>query len=302
MALRPLNAIPLFLSVGLGCWSCAHSQIPLKNAAEIRRQPIGPVRLAVIAAVVAPAKIRPAPPSSKPLEEAGTAIGVIGKALRVGKAFTGIGALLGLASLLVESGDSGPKDDTPDPRLEVFVNEEGKAWVNASVVRSNYVPTWNRVISREPRRITANSNIVIAAWDGEGESAKLGNCTITGIPVVDGNNYVVEDSMVCHGRLLAAQVQLRPVDPNEERIRETYRLMSFIQQSHIAWQVSSGKHGCPRKLADLMDKNKEPKDPWNNAFVLTCPGEHGEQISVTSRGPDGKQKTDDDLHSWDPRG
>ncbi|OAT31931.1 general secretion pathway protein G [Buttiauxella brennerae ATCC 51605] len=44
-----------------------------------------------------------------------------------------------------------------------------------------------------------------------------------------------------------------------------------------------------------------PEDPWQNAYQLTSPGEHG-AIDVFSAGPDGEAGNDDDVGNWDLNG
>ena len=50
-----------------------------------------------------------------------------------------------------------------------------------------------------------------------------------------------------------------------------------------------------------LEKNKVPKDPWDNDFVYISPGAHGD-YDLTSRGadgaPDGEGKNKD-INSWD---
>ncbi len=41
-----------------------------------------------------------------------------------------------------------------------------------------------------------------------------------------------------------------------------------------------------------------PQDPWQNAYQLLSPGEHG-VIDVFSMGPDGQAGTEDDIGNWD---
>jgi len=67
---------------------------------------------------------------------------------------------------------------------------------------------------------------------------------------------------------------------------------------------------CPDDLGQAMirekfvnwkkvDKDGNPKDTWNIALKIVCPGvEEKDGIDVTSAGPDKKFDTSDDINSW----
>ncbi|RPH30137.1 type II secretion system protein GspG [Buttiauxella warmboldiae] len=44
-----------------------------------------------------------------------------------------------------------------------------------------------------------------------------------------------------------------------------------------------------------------PEDPWQNAYQLVSPGEHG-SVDIFSAGPDGQAGSDDDIGNWDING
>jgi general secretion pathway protein G len=49
-------------------------------------------------------------------------------------------------------------------------------------------------------------------------------------------------------------------------------------------------------------KKKEIKDPWNEAFIYSNPGQHDEEFSIVTYGSDkspGGAKFDKDINSWD---
>ena len=60
---------------------------------------------------------------------------------------------------------------------------------------------------------------------------------------------------------------------------------------------------CPKELQELVDSKqlkKYPKDPWDHELIYKCPGEKdADSADVSSMGPDGKEGTDDDIHSWE---
>ena len=97
----------------------------------------------------------------------------------------------------------------------------------------------------------------------------------------------------------AGFVGVRVLD--NSRKKETRNMMRQIENALTAWQAEGGEP-CPNSLADLSAKkilNKEPKDGWGQAFIFKCPGDHGNEIDLTSKGKDRKENTEDDIHSWD---
>lgn len=48
-----------------------------------------------------------------------------------------------------------------------------------------------------------------------------------------------------------------------------------------------------------LGKKTIPKDPWNNDYVYKQPGTHNPRsYDLFTRGPDGKEGTDDDITNW----
>lgn len=45
----------------------------------------------------------------------------------------------------------------------------------------------------------------------------------------------------------------------------------------------------------LADLNEVPQDPWGNPYIYRVPGPNGEECSITSYGPDGKEGGGDDI-------
>lgn len=85
------------------------------------------------------------------------------------------------------------------------------------------------------------------------------------------------------------------------RRKETRNMMHQIENALVQFQTE-GSETCPSALTDLVTKkilNKEPKDGWGRPYIFKCPGEHGNEIDLTSLGKDGKEGTADDMHSWE---
>ncbi len=48
-----------------------------------------------------------------------------------------------------------------------------------------------------------------------------------------------------------------------------------------------------------LEKNYVPKDPWGNAYVYRCPGQHNaDGFDLYSYGPDGQDGGGDDIDNW----
>jgi prepilin-type N-terminal cleavage/methylation domain-containing protein len=84
------------------------------------------------------------------------------------------------------------------------------------------------------------------------------------------------------------------------------KLDMYANQAFTAWSMAHPQAMCPDRVADLDDYMNEqnPNDAWGNPIKLMCgaslpPG--ARHIALLSAGPDGKEGTDDDLKSWEPR-
>ncbi len=87
---------------------------------------------------------------------------------------------------------------------------------------------------------------------------------------------------------------------------DTTRLIvaSIANDAYTHWTMKSGKQ-CPGSLSDLKEfmNKKDTKDGWGNELIMLC-GESAPEGSTTgfavlSKGPDGKQGTEDDIKSWE---
>ena len=74
--------------------------------------------------------------------------------------------------------------------------------------------------------------------------------------------------------------------------------------AYTQWSLANINKQCPDSLADLEKyrNSKSTKDGWGNEFVIFCgdntPAGDG-KFAILSKGPDGKQGTDDDIKSWE---
>ena len=81
------------------------------------------------------------------------------------------------------------------------------------------------------------------------------------------------------------------------RVKSTQANIQTIRQAVMMYLADSPGKGCPG-VQDLvegnfLDKSKETKDAWDNDFAIQCDGDN---IRVSSAGPDKEMGTDDDIH------
>ena len=95
-------------------------------------------------------------------------------------------------------------------------------------------------------------------------------------------------------------------------MKEAEIKISKLKMSIESFNTDTGYY--PRSLDALVNDNgdgnwlgpyakkKEIKDPWNEPFYYSSPGQHEEEFSITSYGADkspGGSKFDKDINSWD---
>jgi general secretion pathway protein G len=91
---------------------------------------------------------------------------------------------------------------------------------------------------------------------------------------------------------------------SEARVKTAFLMLKEYESGYVRW-VADNEGDCPEKLDDLLKytNKKDLKDPWGSAFVMKCgdaaPTEN--HFGVISFGPDKKEGTDDDIHSWDAK-
>jgi hypothetical protein len=98
--------------------------------------------------------------------------------------------------------------------------------------------------------------------------------------------------------LLAGLSCRRPADPAATARAAVHEIAAAVNDFHQA----TGR--CPGNLADLVAAKKlarADKDPWNNDYVITCPGNYDLKggADVTSPGPDHELGNHDDVNSWE---
>lgn len=88
------------------------------------------------------------------------------------------------------------------------------------------------------------------------------------------------------------------------KLAET-EMKQLVHDAYMRWDMNNPtKSGpCPQSLSDITKyaNKKDGKDPWGNEYVMHCgDGAQGNQVfGLSSKGPDGKQGTEDDLKSWE---
>lgn len=91
---------------------------------------------------------------------------------------------------------------------------------------------------------------------------------------------------------------------SEARIKTAFLMLKEYEGAHTRW-VADNEGDCPDKLEDLLKytNKKDLKDPWGSQFVMKCGDQTPSEshFGVVSFGPDKKEGSEDDLHSWDSK-
>ncbi|MCB9667484.1 MAG: prepilin-type N-terminal cleavage/methylation domain-containing protein [Myxococcales bacterium] len=81
---------------------------------------------------------------------------------------------------------------------------------------------------------------------------------------------------------------------NRAKVKQTTADIQTVRSAAILWL--SDNTGCPtiQDLVDnrFLDKDVRTVDAWGNAFQIEC---NGEDVEVSSGGPDGEMGSEDDL-------
>ncbi len=90
-------------------------------------------------------------------------------------------------------------------------------------------------------------------------------------------------------------------DPKTGEARDT--VYAYVDDAFPKWSLNHFGKACPDKLDDLSFylHHSTRTDPWGHPYKLVCgesmpPGP--EHVGVMSLGPDGREGTADDIHSW----
>jgi general secretion pathway protein G len=86
------------------------------------------------------------------------------------------------------------------------------------------------------------------------------------------------------------------------RVTNAKQVVNNMKQALVHYAMDN-KDPCPKDLKELRTQkliDKDPKDPWGEDLIYKCPGEHDtDSADITSKGPDRKEGTDDDIKSWE---
>ena len=91
---------------------------------------------------------------------------------------------------------------------------------------------------------------------------------------------------------------------SEARIKTAFLMLKEYDQGYTRWISDNDGEDCPPKLDDLIKytNKKDMKDPWGSQFMMKCGDAPTENhFGVISFGPDKKEGTEDDIHSWDAK-
>jgi general secretion pathway protein G len=86
------------------------------------------------------------------------------------------------------------------------------------------------------------------------------------------------------------------------KIKNAKMVIKAVEQGLVGYQTDN-TDSCPKALVDLYTQKyltKEPKDPWGEALIFKCPGEHNtDGADIVSKGKDKQEGTADDIKSWE---
>ncbi|MCA9665554.1 MAG: type II secretion system protein GspG [Myxococcales bacterium] len=86
------------------------------------------------------------------------------------------------------------------------------------------------------------------------------------------------------------------------QVTNAKQVVKNIEQAIEHYALENSGKSCPKELKELVPSQikKVPKDPWGEELVYKCPGEQNTGgADISSKGPDKKEGTDDDINSWE---
>ena len=82
-------------------------------------------------------------------------------------------------------------------------------------------------------------------------------------------------------------------------------MKQLAYESYIRWDTDTPakSSSCPASITDITQyaNKKDGKDPWGNDYMMHC-GDNAPPntlFGLSSKGPDGKEGTTDDIRSWE---
>ncbi|MCC7541368.1 MAG: type II secretion system protein GspG [Deltaproteobacteria bacterium] len=111
-----------------------------------------------------------------------------------------------------------------------------------------------------------------------------------GMTLVEIMIVVIIMALIATGVSLAVIPQVR-----KARIKDTRTNIQAVRSAVTLWQQDHANE-CPTveqlTQSGELDRSKRTTDAWDNPFQITC---EGDEIVVSSRGPDGQEGTEDDI-------
>jgi hypothetical protein len=105
----------------------------------------------------------------------------------------------------------------------------------------------------------------------------------------------------------AASTEPPAADSEQLRAATLVKLRQYAFEAFPGWAAAHPDKQCPGSLAERDEYMHGPdasnnNDAWDRPLKMICgvslpPGARG--IAVISRGPDGKEGTEDDIKSWE---
>lgn len=202
----------LLLCTAVGAWANTTRADPPSEAVAAWRRPVGPVRLAVTAVLVAPGKssgqpwdgIMPLPAETQQGLQQGLSVQAVRAVFGLFVDGSGVGAATRFAPWATNAFLGSIA--APDVRVDVLV--DGRPVSRVRTQAHTFTPSWP-IAPSAGTPISSNQQIDVDAWDIDAlRDDHIGVCTIQGMPLVDRNGYARARDFTCNGQLWGVRLRV----------------------------------------------------------------------------------------------
>jgi general secretion pathway protein G len=102
----------------------------------------------------------------------------------------------------------------------------------------------------------------------------------------------------------------------QARITAAHTQISYFESVLATFEIDNGRYPTTEEGLDALRNAPQlltawkgpylehdvPNDPWGNAYIYKCPGDHNTSgYDILSYGPDGQEGGGDDIDNWSKR-
>lgn len=206
-------AASLLMCTAAGTWAAtSRADPPPSESVAAWRRPVGPVRLALTAVLVAPGKssgqpwdgLMPLPAETRQ----GLQQGLPAQTVRAIFALFVDGSGAGAATRFAPWATNAFLGSIAAPDVRVDVLVDGRPVSRVRTQAHTFTPSWP-VAPSVASPIGANQQIDVDAWDIDVmRDDHIGVCTIQGMPLVDRNGYARARDFTCNGQLWGVRLRV----------------------------------------------------------------------------------------------